>query len=148
MSRASAQDKLDQSRRSAPRSGRNAANGPDLICEQWAGALRGWPLRQIESDITLSDIQRAMLYELTASIYRAAGLLASSCPTEPSFTPLGQIDVKRKRINALLQAIDLIRPGLGRFAEALNDEQRRRLGNAVNAVQTKPSRRRSGDDDD
>jgi hypothetical protein len=148
MSRASAPDKLDQYRRSTPRPGRNSTNGPDLVCGQWAGALRGWPLRQVESDSSLSDIQRAMLYELTGAIYRAAGLLASSCPTDVSFTPTGQVDVKRKRIIALLEAIDLIRPHLGRFDEALNDDQKKRLGNAVNSVQAKPSRRRSGDDDD
>jgi hypothetical protein len=148
MSRASTQDKVDQYRRSASRPGRNATKGPDLVCDQWAGALRGWPLRQIESDSSLSDIQRATLYELTGSIYRAAGLLASSCPTEASFTPLGQIDVKRKRIIALLEAIDLFRPHFGRFDAALNDEQKKRLGSAVNSVQIRPLRRRSGDEDD
>jgi hypothetical protein len=148
MSRASSQEKSDPYRRSAPRPPRSATNGQELICEQWAGVLRGWPHRQIEADATLSDLQRATLYELTGSIYRAAGLLASSCPTEVSFTPLGQIDVKRKRINALLQAIDVVRPGLARFADTLNDEQKRRLGSAVNSTQTKPPRRRGDDNDD
>ena len=101
--------------------GRRSSRTPDpadatipqvLVCEKWAGALREWPTRQIEASVPLSDIQHAALYELTASMYRAAGALVTSCRSEISYTPVGQIDAKRKRIDALGQAIRMIRPAI------------------------------------
>jgi len=93
--------------------------------------LRDWPIRQIEINIPLSDSQRAALYDLTASIYRAVGTLIASCPTEASLTPLGEIEVKRKRANALRQAAGIIRPVLGRFEGTLDDGQKMRLGQVI-----------------
>jgi LTXXQ motif family protein len=153
MSNASAQGKSDQSLRSS----RNVRASRDLpvtqqspICQRWADALRAWPIREIETGMVLGDGQRAALYELTASIYRAAGALTASCPTETSFTPLGQIDGKRKRIESLRQAVNLVRPHLSGFADSLNDEQKMRLANVMGSTPGKPGRRRSRnfDDDD
>jgi LTXXQ motif family protein len=147
----SQQDKSDQSLRS----NRSVRESPDFpvtqqspVCQRWADALRAWPIREIETGMVLADRQRAELYELSASMYRAAGALAASCPTETSFTPLGQIDGKRKRIEALRQAVNLVRPQLGRFADGLNDEQKTRLANVMGATQGKPGRRRSRVSDD
>ena len=124
----------------------------DTICQSWAGALRDWPTRQIESSITLSDIEHAALYDLTASMFRAAGTLIASCPAEASFTPLGQIEAKRKRVDALAQAINIIRPMLDRFTDTLSDEQKLRLTRAVSSTQAvrppTPTPRRRSDDDD
>ena len=144
----------DQPRRASRNSYRQVSSTQhEVICEKWAGALRDWPTRQIEANMTLSDIQHAALYDLTAMTYRAAGALTASCPTETSFTPLGQIEAKRKRVDALAQAISMIRPVLDRFADTLNDEQKIRLVKilsstqmTVPAVPTAP-RRRSDDDD-
>ena len=122
-------------------------------CQNWAGALRSWPTHQIESTIAASDVQRAALYDLTASIFRAAGALVASCPTETSFTPLGQIEAKRKRVDALAQAIGTIRPVFDRFADMLNDDQKARLARTVSSTQPStpsppPLRRRNDNDDD
>jgi hypothetical protein len=146
----------DAQRPPAPsqRSSRNDRRFPDVsttqqksICEQWAGALRDWPIRQIETSIPLSDIQHAALYDLTASVHRGAAALTTSCPTEMSFTPLGQIDAKRRRIDALRQAVNIIRPVLERFASSLNDDQKMRLNETVNSTRPAPPRRRQNDDD-
>jgi hypothetical protein len=45
-------------------------------CQQWVLYLKSWPVRQIEDRASLSDDQRAALYELTAAIYRAASKLS------------------------------------------------------------------------
>ena len=135
------------SARNARPPGDGADRRQDLVCTQWAVALRAWPVRQIEAGVTLSDAQRAGLYELTAAIYRAAGTLAASCPTEASFTPVGQIDAKRKRVEALRQAVGAIRPALDRFAATLSEAQQMRVADAVNTGQIRPARQRGGDDD-
>jgi hypothetical protein len=103
----------------------------ELPCRWLAHALRGWPIRQIEISIPLSDLQRAALYDLTASIYRGVDTLIASCPTEASLTPLGEIEVKRRRANALRQAAGIIRPVLDRFEGTLDDGQKMRLGQVI-----------------
>lgn len=145
MSRASNQ-KSDQYRRSA------AKYAPTVqqvrICQQWAGSLRAWPMRQVEAAMLLSDDQRAALYTLTGSIYRAAATLIASCPTDNSFTPLGQLDGKRMRVEALRQAINIIRPDVVRLTNKLSDQQKAGLAATLNGGQMRLERRRGRDDDD
>jgi len=69
-----------------------------------------------------------------------------STPRPGLSAPLGQIDAKRKRVDALRQATSVIRPVLDRFADTLNDEQKIRLDKVVNSTQA--TRRRNNDDDD
>jgi hypothetical protein len=71
-----ARESSDQPRRASRNSYREVSSTQhEIICEKWAGALRDWPTRQIEANMTLSDIQHAALYDLTAMTYRAAGAL-------------------------------------------------------------------------
>jgi hypothetical protein len=143
-----AKDNSDQTRRLSRNTYRvSSTMQSEGTCQAWAGALREWPIRQIESTLMLSDIQHAALYDLTASIYRATVALVTSCPTEVSFTPLGQIEAKRKRVNALAQAISAIHPALDRFADTLDDKQKTDLTKIVNSTQVTLPRRRSGDGD-
>jgi hypothetical protein len=120
----------------------------DATCQQWAGSLRAWPMRQIEAGISLSDEQKAALYTLSGSMHRAAAVLTASCPTETSFTPLGQLDAKRARVETLRQAINVVRPDAARLSNALSGEQKARLAAILNGGQTRPERRRGRDDDD
>jgi len=119
----------------------------DATCQQWAGSLRAWPMRQIESGMPLSDEQRAALYTLSGSIYRAAAVLTTSCPTESSFTPLGQLDAKRARVDTLRQAINLVRPDVARLINALSNEQKARLVAILNGGQNRRERRGRDDND-
>jgi hypothetical protein len=86
------------------------------------------------------------LYDVTADIHRAAGDLTTSCPAEASFTPLGQLDINRKRVAALRQTINGIEPVLDRFLATLSDEQKTRL-NEVSASKPSSRRRHSHDVD-
>ena len=138
--------KSDQYRRSAPKYAPTVQQVQ--ICQQWASSLRAWPIRQVEAAMPLSDDQRAALYTLTGSIYRAAAALIASCPTDTSFTPLGQLDSKRMRVEALRQAINIIRPDVVRFTNKLSDEQKARLVATLNGGQMRLQRRRDRDDDD
>ncbi len=134
---------MDFSRKSPPKSDRGeretaherAPNGPhpaqDPVCNRWIAMLRSWPVRQIESGISLSDEQRAILYDLTAAIYRATSRLAGACPVQDHFTALVRLDAKQRQLQALRHGIDAIRPALSKFEDSLNDSQRTRLVIAV-----------------
>jgi hypothetical protein len=134
---------IDLSRNSLPKSDRGereTANGrarkgsdpaQDPVCRQWVEILRSWPVRQVESGISLSDQQRAILYELTAAIYRATSGLVGACPAEDRFTALGRLDAKQRQLQALRHGIDAIQPFLSKFEDSLNDSQRTQLAMTV-----------------
>jgi hypothetical protein len=134
---------IDFSRNSLPKSDRgeretangrapNGSDTPDPVCNRWIAILRSWPVRQVESGISLSDEQRAILYDLTAAIYRATSGLVGACPAEDHFTALGRLDAKQRQLRALRHRIDAIQQVLSKFEDSLNDSQRTRLAVAVN----------------
>ena len=126
--------KFDQGERrtangGVPDDGFDAARDP--VCRQWIAILRSWPVRQVESAISLSDEQHADLHDLTAAFYRAAGSLTGACPAEDRFTALGRLDAKQRQLRALRQGIDAIQPVLSKFENSLNDSQRTQLAIAI-----------------
>ena len=94
-------------------------------CEELAAALRDWPIRRIERDAGLGDVQRVALYEMVTISLKAADALA--CPAESALTPLGRLDIMRARLAAVRMAVGAIRPGLMRFYEALDQGQQQRF---------------------
>jgi hypothetical protein len=100
-------------------------------CGQWSALLKSWPLNKIEVDPSLSDEERAQLYELMASVYHATGHLAASCQGDNTLTPVARLDGEVSRIDILRQCIDGIAPALGEFTSLLNDEQKMRFNTAL-----------------
>jgi LTXXQ motif family protein len=116
-------------RSSGRRTGATAAALPwgATMCEELAGVLRNWPVREIERDVRLSSTQRVAFYELVTSSLKAADTLASACPAESALTPVGRMDAMRQRLAAVRAATAAIRPALVRFYEALDQGQKVRF---------------------
>jgi hypothetical protein len=102
-------------------------DGHDTLCRQWVAVLRSWPVKKIESEMTLSDEQHAALYDAAAEMYRAAGGLISSCSDKEPLTPLGRLDSQQKQTEAFQRGIDAVQPPLRRFQNLLSGAQRARL---------------------
>lgn len=100
-------------------------------CAQWASLLKSWPLGKMEVDPSLSDRERADLYELMATVYRATGHLATSCQAENALTPVARLDAEVTRIDMLRQCIDSIEPALAKFTALLDLEQKTRFNTAL-----------------
>jgi hypothetical protein len=109
---------------------KNGAHVP-FGCGQWSALLKGWPLNKMEGDPSLSDEERAQLYELMASVYHATGHLSASCQRDNALTPVARLDGEVSRIDILRQCIDGIAPALGEFTSLLNDEQKMRFNTAL-----------------
>jgi len=120
-------------RESAPRQGtretapRQGAPGWSGSCEELAGVLRNWPVREIERDVGLTSAQRVAFYELVTSSLKAADTLASACPAEAALTPVGRMEAMRQRLSAVRAATAAIRPALLHFYEALDQGQKLRF---------------------
>ena len=78
-------------------------------------------------ELRIAPRQRAAFYELASALQRAADTLADTCPQASSMTPVGAIGDVRKKIEALLQSIAIVRPALSRFDEVLERGQRDRF---------------------
>lgn len=104
-----------------------AAKRSDDICEEVISALRGWPVREIEASVRLSEPQRASFYELVTSSLKAADTLAGACPAETALTPVARMATLRARLAAVRAATAAIRPALARFYESLDQGQKVRF---------------------
>jgi LTXXQ motif family protein len=115
-------------RRGDTPAGRNApANGWAGICEHLTAALRGWPIREIERGVRLSEPQRVAFYELVTSSLRAADALAGACPAETALTPPARMALMRARLAAVRSATATIRPALVELYDALDHGQKVRF---------------------
>jgi hypothetical protein len=103
------------------------ANAWARICEHLTAALRGWPIREIERGVRLSEPQRVAFYDLVSSSLKVADTLAGACPAETALTPPGRMKVMQARLSAVRQATTAIRPAFTQFYEALDEGQRVRF---------------------
>jgi LTXXQ motif family protein len=114
--------------------------GADLCSGQSAG-LTDWPIEQIAQTVQPDDTQRATLDELKAAAAQALDILKASCPTELPSTPTGRLEAMHKRLAAMLQAVQTVRPALESFYQSLNDEQKARF-NAIGSDDSQPQQTR------
>jgi hypothetical protein len=97
------------------------------ICENLTAALRGWPIREIERNVRLSETQRVAFFEFVTTSLKAADTLAGACPADIALTPVGRLETMQQRLAAVRAATVAIRPTLSRFYEALDQGQKVRF---------------------
>ena len=101
-------------------------------CINEATEVTNWPIDQIQQVVQPDDQQRALLDDLTSAITQASELIKSQCPTNIAFTPVERLAQMASRMQALLQAVNIVSPALGSFYDSLNAEQKARF-NAMGA---------------
>jgi hypothetical protein len=120
--------------RAERRQGREVSRGAAELCRTDPGLTR-WPIDQIAQAVEPTRQQQQLLDDLKSASERAAKLLQTACPAHPPSTPLGRIDAMDKRLGAMLQALDVVRPALAKFYDSLSDEQKARF-NAMGRQQS------------
>jgi hypothetical protein len=93
------------------------------LCQQWERGFRDLPRQRIGREIRLSDA----LSDVTASTNQAADDFAKSCPADVSLTPVGHLQTLRRQLEAVGQAIQVVRAALRHFHETLGDERKQRF---------------------
>jgi LTXXQ motif family protein len=79
---------------------------------------------RIEQDVRPNERQRADLDALRDAAAKAADELRNACPRETPITPVARLDAMRTRVQAMIDAINTVRPALARFYASLSDEQK------------------------
>jgi hypothetical protein len=104
--------------------GKGAAQNPQAECGE---ASVSFPTDRIAQTLHPDGAQRAKLNALAAASAKAADLIKASCPSELPATPPDRLAAEGKHLQAMLQAVQTIRPALDAFYNALSDEQKARF---------------------
>jgi LTXXQ motif family protein len=107
----------------------SAAPGKDLadLCTDEAASLAKLPVQRIKDEIKPNAHQEPAFDALQSAAKTAASNLSSSCPYDMPETVSNRLDAVVKRLNALSEAVTVLKPALTRFYDSLNDEQKARF---------------------
>jgi hypothetical protein len=109
------------SRRSA------ALPGGSQICSGQAQGLTDFPIERIAQQVNPDQHQQALLDDLKAATIKAVNILQATCPNELPSTPTARLTEMRSRVEAMQQAVQVVRPALDAFYNSLSDEQKQRF---------------------
>jgi hypothetical protein len=130
---------------STPGARRSGPNGPNnglaTLCNQQAGSFTQLPLQRIEQTIQPTQEQQRALDDLKTASSKAATELEAPCPTSAPQAPADRLDAITKRLDAMIQAVNIVRPPLQTFYASLSDEQKARfnaMGSLGVSLQAKP----------
>jgi LTXXQ motif family protein len=106
----------------------SAANGTTEAPAQGCGAAQPaalqWPADAIEARLHPNDTQRAALKVLQDANARAVDILNAECQPKDAITPPARLDAVDGRLDAMQQAVNLVRAALEDFYATLSDEQK------------------------
>jgi hypothetical protein len=101
------------------------------ICLGQAETFIHFPIERIARQVAPSEQQKTLLDEMKTATAKAVSILQNACPTELSSTPPGRLAAMRTRVEAMLQAVEVVRPALEKLYQSLTDEQKERF-NIIN----------------
>ena len=131
----------------APERMATLVQGMAQSCDQEAAEVTGWPIDQIQSAVQPNPQQTALLDDLGNAIVEASHQIKIHCPTSVAFAPTTRLDQMHQRLQALVDAVNVISPPLTKFYDSLSDEQKARFNdiappapkNAANGNESTPS---------
>jgi LTXXQ motif family protein len=100
------------------------ATTPKSDCD---ASVMAWPTEQIDQAVQPNDAQRAKLDALQSAAANGADIIKAACPSETPSTPPARLAAAGKHLQAMLQAVDTIRPPLHDFYNSLSDNQKARF---------------------
>jgi hypothetical protein len=101
------------------------------VCSGFAPGVVDLPVARLEEIIQPTPGQREALDELKTAFAKAARVLQASCSDQTPLTPVARLDGMEQRLEAMQQAITIIRGPLERLYSLLSEEQITRLENAA-----------------
>jgi hypothetical protein len=103
------------------------ANAQSDSCGEPKSGLTQLPIERIETVIRPAGTQKEGLDRLRAATEKAVQGLQAACPDNVPLTPVGRLEAMQKRLEAMMQAADLLQPALDAFYATLSSEQKARF---------------------
>lgn len=107
--------------------GMMGGRGLGFMCNPRAAGMAEWRIARIEAAVRPTEAQRGALQDLRSASAKAAGAIAEACKVEVPATPKDRLALMEKRIEALLQAVRIVRPAFDAFYDKLDAEQQKRI---------------------
>ncbi len=82
---------------------------------------------RIAREVMPTAAQKPLLQNLATALGQANGYLIKSCPGEIPAQPVARMQLMESQIDAMIMALDIVRPHLQAFEQSLDDKQRARL---------------------
>jgi hypothetical protein len=98
-------------------------------CSGLAPGVTDLPIDKIKQVVQPTGDQLTALDDLSAAAQKANDIVKASCPTAIPLTPVARLDAAEARLEAMVQAVDVLRGPLKRFYDSLSDEQKQRFEN-------------------
>jgi hypothetical protein len=106
---------------------RRGRENQDVMAQSCGNGQPGatdWPAAQIVQKVHPTEAQRASLNNLKDATARAADMLKGACEPNETLTPPARLEAAGKRLDAMLQAVETVKPALDDFYAQLSDEQK------------------------
>ncbi|MEH2511109.1 hypothetical protein V1291_002463 [Nitrobacteraceae bacterium AZCC 1564] len=103
------------------------ASAQSDTCGEPKSSLTNLPIERIETVIRPAGAQKEALDRLREATERAVQGLQAACPDDVPLTPVGRLEAMEKRLEAMLQAAQLVQPTLDEFYATLSSEQKARF---------------------
>lgn len=98
-----------------------------FMCNPRTAGMAEWRISSIEEAVKPTEAQRTALNELRSASTKAAATISASCSGEIPAKSTERLAIMEKRMEAMLQAIKLVRPAFDAFYATLDATQQASL---------------------
>ena len=96
-------------------------------CKEQKPGLSNLPIETIEDVVKPTDAQLDDLNRLQEATDKAVAVMQAACPEDTPLTPPGRLEVMEKRLKAMIDAANIVKPALDSFYASLSNEQKARF---------------------
>jgi hypothetical protein len=89
--------------------------------------IAGFPIDQFRAAIQPDSEQSAALDELAAASQKASEIIRNSCPKDVALTAPSRLAEMQQRVQAMLDAVNMLKPALDKFYGLLSDDQKAKV---------------------
>ena len=96
-------------------------------CSEAKPGLASLPIERIKDVVKPTDAQQDGLKQLQDATDKAVSVLQAACPEDVPLTPPGRLEAVEKRLQAMIEAANTVKPALDGFYASLTAEQKARF---------------------
>jgi hypothetical protein len=116
------------------------------MCGSDSRDIAGFPIDQFQTAIQPNSEQSAALDELANASQKASEIIRNSCPKDVALTAPSRLAQMQQRVQAMRDAVNLLRPALDKFYGLLSDDQKAKV--TALAAERRPAQRESAPRED
>jgi hypothetical protein len=111
-----------------PSADAEASSAQDVkTCKEPKQGLANLPIEKIEDVVKPTDAQADKLKALGDATTKGVSILQAACPEETPVTPPGRLETMERRLQAMVDAANTVKPALTDFYASLSNEQKARF---------------------